>query len=126
MGIFNNAIKLIKQAKNSGADAVKFQVFDPHKYSSPKDINRINQLKKFCLKKNDLIKIKKKCEDLNIEFFATPFDLESANFLNKIQSIFKVSSGDNNFDDLLKKIRSFKKPTIISTGLMEYKEILKL
>ena len=59
-GSFNNAIKLIKQAKNSGADAVKFQVFDPNKYSSPKDINRINQLKKFCLKKNDLIKIKKK------------------------------------------------------------------
>jgi sialic acid synthase SpsE len=125
-GSFNNAIKLIKQAKKSGADAVKFQVFNPAKYASPKDTNRINQLKKFCLKKKDLIKIKKKCVDLKIEFFATPFDLDSANFLNKIQSIFKVSSGDNNFEDLLKKIRSFKKPTIISTGLMEYKEILKV
>ena len=44
-GSVKNAIKFIKSAKVSGADAVKFQIFDPHKYSSPKDKKRIIQLK---------------------------------------------------------------------------------
>lgn len=125
-GSFNNAIKLIKSAKESGANAVKFQIFDPFKYSSPKDKKRILQLKKFCLKKKEIIKLKKKCDELGIIFFATPFDLESANFLNKSQNFFKISSGDNNYFDLHQKIRSFKKPVMISTGLMDYKDISKV
>ena len=70
--------------------------------------------------------MKKLCDKLEIEFFATPFDIESAIFLNKIQNIFKISSGDNNYFDLLQKIRSFKKPVIISTGLITYNEIYKI
>jgi sialic acid synthase SpsE len=125
-GSIKNAIKLVNAAKASGANAVKFQIFDPQKYSSPKDRKRISQLKKFSLKKKDIIKLKKKCDQLGIIFFATPFDLKSATFLNKIQDFFKISSGDNNYFDLLKKVRSFKKPVIISTGLMDYKEIKKV
>jgi len=125
-GSFKNAIKLIRSAKESGADAVKFQIFNPYKYSSPKDKTRINQLKKFALTKKDILKIKKKCNELKIVFFATPFDLESANLLNDVQALFKISSGDNNYLDLMKKIRSFKKPVIISTGLMDIKDIIKV
>ncbi len=125
-GSIKNAIKLIRSAKRSGADAVKFQIFDPNKYSSPKDKNRINQLKKFALKKKDIIYLKKQCDKLKIIFFATPFDIKSASLLNNIQSFFKISSGDNNYYDLLKKVRSFKKPIIISTGLMDIKNISKV
>ena len=38
-GSIKNAINLIISAKKSGADAVKFQIFDPLKYSSPKGVN---------------------------------------------------------------------------------------
>ena len=125
-GSIENAIKLIESAKKSGADAVKFQIFNPYRYASPKDVKRISLLKKFALKKKDLIYLKKKCEEIGIIFFATPFDLKSAELLNKIQSFFKISSGDNNYFDLLKKVRSFRKPVIISTGLMNYKDILQV
>ena len=54
-----------------------------------------------------------------IIFFSTPFDLKSAIFLNKIQKIFKISSGDNNFTDLIKLIARFNKHLIISTGLLD-------
>ncbi len=122
-GSIKNAIKLIEAAKISGADAVKFQIFNPYKFVSRKDKKRILQLKKFALKKADILKLKKKCDELNIIFFATPLDIESAKFLNKIQKIFKISSGDNNYIDLLKKVRAFKKPVIISTGLMNYEDV---
>ena len=125
-GSIKNAIKLIKSAKDSGADAVKFQIFDPYKLSSPKDKKRITQLKKFALKKKDVISLKKECDKINLIFFATPFDIKSADFLNNIQSYFKISSGDNNYFDLIKKVRSFKKPVIISTGLMDIKDIAKV
>ena len=54
-GSLNNAIKLIKAAKNSGADAVKFQIFDPNKLSSKRDKKRVIQLKKFALDRKDVI-----------------------------------------------------------------------
>lgn len=125
-GSVKNAMKLIKAAKSSGAHAVKFQVFDPYKYSSPKDKQRIKILNKFVLKRKDIIKLKKNCDKIGIHFFATPFDIKSAEFLNKIQDFFKISSGDNNYFDLLKKIRSFKKPVMISTGLINDKNISKI
>ena len=125
-GSFKNAIRLIEAAKESGADAVKFQIYDPIKYSSPKDKKRIIQLKKFALNKKDIINLKKKSDELGIIFFATPFDIKSANLLNDIQDFFKISSGDNNYFDLLKKVRSFKKPVIVSTGLMDYKNIVNV
>ena len=43
----------------------------------------------------------------NIIFFSTPFDLTSAIFLNKIQKLFKISSGDNNFTDLISLLICF-------------------
>ena len=58
-------------------------------------------------------------------FFSTPFDIESAIFLNKLQNILK-SSGDNDFYNLIEKVLSFNKPIIISTGMLNYKEIKKL
>ena len=62
----------------------------------------------------------------NIIFFSTPLDIESAIFLNNIQPLFKIASGDNNFFELIKLIKSFNKPTIISTGIINHKEIIKI
>ncbi len=58
-----------------------------------------------------------------LKFISTPFDFESAKFLSKIVDAFKISSGDNNFFDLIKYCASFKKPLIISTGMLNLNEI---
>ena len=55
---------------------------------------------------------------------STPFDIKSAEFLNKLNiPIFKIASSDLDNHLLLKKIKSFKKPMIISTGMSNMKEI---
>ena len=63
---------------------------------------------------------------LRIYFFSTPFDIESAIFLNSIQNVFKISSGDNNFHELIDKVASFNKPIFISTGLADKKQIISI
>ena len=46
------AKKMVKAAKNAGADAVKFQMIRPEKIVQLKDKKRLNQLKKFELNTN--------------------------------------------------------------------------
>ena len=123
-GSISNAYKLIEEAKNAGVDAVKFQTYNVKKYySSDSDIKRIKKLEKFELSHESLIKLSKYAKKLGLIFFSTPFDIESAIFLNKLQNIFKISSGDNDFYNLIEKVLSFNKPIIISTGMLNYKEI---
>ena len=118
-----NARKLIYQAKQSGADAVKFQVFKPDLYVHKDQIQRLKLLKKFQLTYKQFLSLKKYSNHLKIKFFASAFDLESLNFTLKHTSIVKVASPDNNNFIFLDKILKLKKKCIISTGLLNYKQI---
>jgi sialic acid synthase SpsE len=122
-GNVNLAIKLIESAAEAGVDAVKFQTFMPEHYVSSADTERLDRLRKFRLSNKEHLLLANKAHELNLKFFSTPFDLQSADFLNEIQTIFKISSGDNNFFPLIKKIASFNKFTIISTGLANISQL---
>lgn len=125
-GSFKNAIKLIDKAKASGVDAVKFQTFDTNYYVNKKEKKRFSKLKKFELSKKDFKKLSIYTKKKGLKFISTPFDLESAKFLSNIVDAFKISSGDNNFYELIKLCGTFKKPLIISTGMIDLKEIRKI
>jgi len=127
-GDFNRAIKLIDAAVDSGADAVKFQTYKVEAYYNKKytDKKRFKRLKKFQLSFDEFKRLSVYSNKKKIVFYSTPFDLESALFLNKIQKIFKISSGDNNFFSLIKLIKKFNKPIVLSTGLLKYEEIKKI
>ena len=71
---------------------------------------------------NFLISKKKK----NLKFISTPLDIKSAIFLNKIVDIFKISSGDNNYYELIKTVLKFNKKTFISTGMTDDKDLKNL
>jgi N,N'-diacetyllegionaminate synthase len=134
-GIYNFAIRLIDNAKKAGFDAVKFQTFIPEHMTHAKTKlaeyqkktkfkNMQLMLKEYNFSHEQFYKIKKYCDKRKILFFSTPFDLESAIFLNKINvKAFKISSGDLDNFYLLSKIKQFKKPIIISTGMSNNKEI---
>ena len=139
-GSLTIAKKLVKKAKDSGADIAKFQVFNtdlfvaknaPAAKYQKKNIknSRVKQydfLKKLEFSEKNLLKIKKHCQKNNIEFMATPFDRESLKILIKFKvKKIKVASSDLNNFELLDLIQKTKKPIILSSGLSSINEIKK-
>jgi len=135
-GKLKKAYKLIDEAKKSGADFVKFQIFKAKNlvtkfakkanYQKKKDssINQYNMLRKFELSYVDIKKLIKYCSKKKIKFLATPFDEESVGFLIKNkQEFIKIASSDINNYPLLKKIGKSKKKVFLSTGMSNPKEI---
>jgi sialic acid synthase SpsE len=118
-GSFTLAEELLGKAAESGADAVKFQTFIPELFVSSEDPARLERLKKFQLSFEQFESLSKLAGRLGVEFFSTPLDLESAKFLNGIQSVFKIASSDNTFYPLIETVAEFGKTMIISTGLAD-------
>jgi sialic acid synthase SpsE len=120
------AIDLIKIAKKAECDAVKFQLFDASKlYPDNKVMRKIFQ--NVQIKRSFLIKIKKKCDELNIEFMCSPFDLESAKFLSKIGiNSFKIASSEISNYKLLNYAARSKKLCLVSLGMAIEEDVIKI
>ena len=122
-GSYALAEKMIGLAAESGAGAVKFQVIVPERLVSLKNKDRLQQLQRFRLNYNEFEKLSKVAEKEGVLFLATPFDIESANFLEPLIPAFKIASGDNNFFPLIDVIARTGKPVILSSGLTDIKQI---
>ena len=123
-GSIAKAKKLILSAKKAGADAVKFQFTNPKGLISNNEKKRFKQLKKISLSFNQFKLLKSFSNNNKIEFFVSIFDIDFINKFEKIQNIFKIASGDNNYLELIKKITKLKKSMIISTGITDKKNFL--
>ena len=134
------AKKLVLKAKIAGADAVKFQTFSANKLVIP-GTRKVKYQKKDSKDKEshyemiDKLVLSKKhhkilfefCNKNKIEFISTPYDIESAKFLNSLGvRIFKTASADIIDYDLHTYISSTKKPVIVSTGMSTIEEIRSL
>lgn len=117
------AADLICKAAASGADAVKFQTFMPEHYVSTEQPERFERVGRFCLSHNAFRRLAALANSLNLTFFSTPLGLADIDFLDEIQPIFKISSGDLTFHALIRHATRTGKPLIISTGLGTEDEI---
>ena len=135
-GSLDLAIKLVEEAHKAGADAVKFQTFNPKAIitsDAPKaeyqkkqtgEGSQLGMLEKLSLSHEEHRTLKEKCEELGIEFMSSPFDLDSATFLKELGvNRFKIGSGELTNFPLLKHIASMNMPTILSTGMATIEEI---
>ena len=122
-GNYSTAVQMIHQAAKSGVDAVKFQTFATEHYVSQHDQKRFAMLKKFELSQKEFIGLKEEADKAGVIFLSTPFDIDSAKFLNPLVPAFKISSGDNNFYPLLQTVARFGKPILLSTGLSDMSDI---
>lgn len=131
------AKKLVKIAKDSGADAVKFQTFELENLLTKKvkkagyqkknlgnSDSQYDMLSKLVLSESDFVKIKKYCNEVGIEFMSTAFDILSAKFLKQIKvKKIKIASGEITNLPLLRYLGSQKKKIILSTGMSTMKEV---
>lgn len=129
------AKRLIKAAKEAGADAVKFQkrdlkslykkdIFDDPNKDSQSTAYLFDIFKRFELSNKDLIRLKKFCDSIGIIFFCTPFDIVSAEFLAKINvPLYKIASADLTNIPLINCIVKKKKPMFLSTGMSQTEEV---
>ncbi|AST56848.1 N-acetylneuraminate synthase [Thermoanaerobacterium thermosaccharolyticum] len=136
-GDIENAKKLIYVAKKSGADAVKFQTFKSEKVISKfaqkaeyqkettgESDTQLDMVKKLELPYKDFKELKKYCDEVEINFMSTPFDLDSIEFLNELNiDVFKIPSGEITNLPYLIKIAQTNKPIIMSTGMSTLDEI---
>lgn len=134
-GSLDTAYRLIDEAKLGGADAIKFQSYRAETLASRNspaywDLNQEATTSQYELfKKHDSFwkkefeQLKTYCDEAGIEFLSTPFDLESADFLNDLMVAFKISSSDITNKPFIKYITGFGKPVILSTGASELAEI---
>ena len=122
-GDFYLAKEMIYLAAEAGVDAVKFQTFKTESFVSSLDHKRFKQLKSFELSYKEFNELSIIARKIGLIFISTPLDIDSARFLSNIVDIIKISSGDNNFIQLLKIVSRLDKPIILSTGLMNIKQI---
>ena len=81
-------------------------------------------LKRLQLSEQDHLTLIAHCEARGIGFFSTAFDLESLDFLARLGAErFKVPSGEITNLPYLRRIASFQKDVIMSTGMAEWSEI---
>src|SRR4029434_3876251 len=83
------------------------------------DPERLKRLQGFQLSFEQFAKLAERAKALGVVFFSTPLDIDSARFLDGIQPIFKIASGDNNYFELIRTVAGFGKPLILSTGFSD-------
>lgn len=116
-GDLREAEKLIVAAKRSGADAVKFQLFDAHKLKRP-------EIKHLQISQADMAGLKLYADRQGIEFMCTPFDAESLDFLVGIGvKKLKIASGCLKNYQLLYAAHQSCLPVILSTGMSSLEDV---
>ncbi|MBN6362817.1 MULTISPECIES: N-acetylneuraminate synthase [Providencia] len=133
----NLAKKMIDVAKESGADAVKFQIALPElvmtKWAGKAEYQEVNtgttetqleMCKKLHLKLDDYEFLKKYCDELGITFLATAFDKPSLEVLKRLGvDTYKIPSGEVNNLPYLRMHCEKDMKIILSTGMANLEEV---
>jgi sialic acid synthase SpsE len=130
-GDLERAKALIHLAADAGADAAKFQNFraativSEHGFDSlgTKFSHQAQWRKSVYQTYQDASLpwdwtpiLKAECDRAGIDYFSTPYDLETVDMLAPFVPVFKIGSGDITWPEILLKIASAEKPVILATG----------
>ena len=136
-GSKERALEIVHAAKEAGADCVKIQTYTPDTMTIDCQNDYFN-LKSGTWAGENLYRlyqkaytpwewqadIKAEAEKIGLDFFSTPFDLTSVDFLEEIGvSFYKIASFELIDIPLIRYVASKKKPMIVSTGMGNVGEI---
>ena len=130
-GDISIAKDLIKKAKESGADCVKFQTFKASQIvtkSAPKanyqlkvtdsKESQFEMLKKLELDFEAYLDLIKYCKEIEIDFLSTPYNIEDLNFLENLGvNSYKIASGQLTEIPFIKSVAKKGKKILLSTGM---------
>jgi N-acetylneuraminate synthase len=135
---FEEAVKIIEAAKDSGADAVKLQTYTPDTLTINCD-SQYFRIKKGSIWENrnlyDLYseaytpwewqpKLQKIANGLGLHLFSTPFDASAVDFLENMDvPAYKIASFEIIDLPLIRLVAKTGKPVILSTGMASLAEI---
>lgn len=135
-GDINLAFRMAEKAKEAGADIVKFQTAHPEnvisiyaqkaayqKETTGASESQLDMVRKLMLKFEEFIPLKEYCKKIGIAFLSTPFEIDAVHFLNKLQNLWKIPSGEITNYPYLVEIAKTGKPVIMSTGMSTLDEI---
>ena len=133
------AKKLFDSAKECGADAVKLQkrnnrslftkemfgqTYNSHSAFAPTYGEHREALE---LGHDEYVELQGYAKELGLTMFSTPFDIQSADFLEELEMpLYKIASGDLKNLPLIKHVASFGKPVIVSTGGGTIDDVLRV
>ena len=131
---------MILKAKQSGADAVKFQTWVEGeltgkftkkigyvKENFKTKLSRYKISRKLSLSFNEFLKLKKYAKKIKIDFLTTPCGVKSLKFaVNKLKvKYIKIGSSELNNLEFLRTVSLQKKPVFLSTGMGNLQEVKK-
>lgn len=135
---FQRAADIIRAAKEAGADAVKIQTYTADTITLDSDAPCFQITQGTLWDGTTLHKLyqtaytpwewqaelKKIAEGMGLEFFSSPFDLSSVDFLEGLDvPAYKVASFEITDIPLIRKIAGLGKPVIIATGVAHLADI---
>lgn len=137
-GELERAKLLIHLAKESGADAAKFQNFRApkivsdfgfksigaqvtHQASWKKSVFEVYQDASIPFEWTPILK--EECDRAGIDYFSSPYDFDAIDMLDPYVPAFKVGSGDITWLEALEKMAQKGKPVILATGASTIGEV---
>ena len=136
-GSLENALKIVREAKNAGADCLKIQTYTADSLTIDCD-NEYFRIKGGLwdgFKLHDLYNealtpyewhkaIKDECDKVGIDFLSTPFDKDAVDFLEDLGiEFYKIASFEMVDLPLIEYAASKGKPMVISTGMSSLEEM---
>ena len=136
-GDLNRAYKLIELAKESGADAAKFQNFHAGQIVSRNGFDTMKKMTHQASWSKSVYdvyddatlpldwteKLKEKCDEVGIEYMTSPYDVESVDRVDPYVNAYKIGSGDIQWTEMLEYIASKGKPVIIASGASALEDV---
>jgi N-acetylneuraminate synthase/N,N'-diacetyllegionaminate synthase len=131
------ALRLVREAKQAGADCVKFQTFKADrvatetapkaayqlKTTSPEE-SQVEMLRKLELDESAYHRLLDACREEGILFLSTPYNVEDVDFLDSLGvSAFKIASGQAVEPFFLESVAGKGKPIFLSTGMCTLAEV---
>ena len=140
-GSLKKAVELIHLAKDAGADAAKFQNFQADKIVSKTGFDKLtgklshqSKWKKSVyevyedasISKDWTKTLKETCDEVGIDYFTSPYDVESIDFIDPYVDLYKIGSGDISWLDIIGHIISKNKPVLIATGASDIDDVKRV